>query len=56
MSNLSFNDLAALQLVLKYVSVKDLLISAMNGFADDDNVRAQDNADVCCKAVHSFLE
>ena len=55
MSKISLNELAALRLVLEYVSIKDLLVSAMNGFSQDKDVRSQDNADVCSKAIHSFL-
>ena len=55
MNRVSLNELAALRLVLEYVSVKDLLISAMNGFSQHDDTRSQDNADLCSKAVHSFL-
>ena len=55
MDRVSLNELAALRLVLEYVSVKDLLTSAMNGFAQSEDIRSQDNADLCSKAVHSFL-
>lgn len=55
MDRVSFNELAALRLVLEYVSVKDLLISAMNGFSEKEDNHSQDNADLCSKAVHSFL-
>ena len=56
MNRVNLNDLAALRLVLEYVSVKDLLTSAMNGFAQKEDTRSQDNADLCSKAVHSFLD
>lgn len=55
MNKMSLNDMAALQLVLEYVSVRELLSSAMEGFASKENTHAQDNADLCSKAVHSFL-
>lgn len=55
MNNVSLNELAALQLVLKYVSLKDLLTQAMHGFAQIDTIKARDNADICSKAIDSFL-
>ena len=54
-NKMSLNDMAALQLVLEDVSVRELLSSAMEGFASKENTHAQDNADLCSKAVHSFL-
>lgn len=55
MGNMDLNELAALQLVFKFVSVKDLLSSAMNHFAEQDDTKSKDNADVCYKAIASFL-
>ena len=55
MNGVSLDELAALRLVLECIGVKDLLVSAMNGFAQHDDIRSQDNADLCSKAVHSFL-
>ena len=55
MSKLSLNDMAALSLVLEYVSVKDLLTCAMTTFADKQDTKSQDNADLCYKAINSFL-
>lgn len=48
--------LAALRLVLEFVSVKDLLTSAMSTFAEDDSTKAKDNADLCYKAIATFLK
>lgn len=56
MSKANLNELAALQFVLNYISVKDLLHFAMNGFAECDDIESQDNADLCSKAINSFLE
>lgn len=53
---LSLDELTALKLVLEFVSVKDLLTSAMNGFAEEDTTKAKDNADLCFKAITSFLK
>ena len=55
MKKVSLDELTALRLVLEYVSVKDLLVNAMHGFALNDDVHSQDNADLCSKAIHSFL-
>lgn len=56
MSNISLNELAALQLVFEFVSVKDLLSSAMNHMAESDNINLQDSADTICKAIATFLK
>lgn len=56
MGNMNLNDMAALKLVLEFVSVKDLLSSAMNEFASQDDVKAKDNADLCFKAITTFLK
>lgn len=56
MSNLNLNELAALSLVLEFISTKDLISSAMNQFADQDDIRSKDNADVCFKAIATFLK
>lgn len=51
----NFNEEVALKLVLNYISVKELITSAMNYFAEQTDVRSQDNADVCFKALDTFL-
>lgn len=51
----NLNEQAALQLVLEYMSIKELLASAMNGFAQREDTHSQDNADICCKAIKAFL-
>jgi hypothetical protein len=53
---LSLNEITALKLVLEFVSVKDLLTSAMNNFAEQSDVHSKDNADLCFKAITSFLK
>lgn len=55
MYKMNLNELAALQLVLDYVPLKDLLVSAMNNFAEKEDVRSQENADLCSKAINTFL-
>lgn len=56
MGKITLNEVSALRLVLEYVSVKDLLTCAMTGFAEKQDTRSQDNADLCYKAISSFLE
>lgn len=56
MSNINLNELAALQLVLEFVSVKDLLSSAMNQFAEQEDTHSKDNADVCFQSDCYILE
>lgn len=55
MSNVSLNELAALQLVLKFIPIKELLSSAMDNFAEQDDTKSKDNADLCYKAITTFL-
>lgn len=56
MGKMNLNELAALQLVLEFIPVKDLLSSAMNYMADQEDTHSKDNADVCCKAIATFLK
>lgn len=53
---LSLDELTALKLALEFVSVKDLLTSAMNYFAEQEDTHSKDNADLCFKAITSFLK
>lgn len=53
---LSLDELTALKLVLEFISVKDLLTSAMNSFAENEDIKSRDNADLCFKAITSFLK
>ena len=55
MSNVSLDEMVALKLVLSNVSVKDLIQSAMKGFAESDEVRQQDNVNICSQAINTFL-
>lgn len=56
MGKVSLDELAALRLVLNFVSVKDLLTSAMNGYAEQQDTKAKDNANVCFEAISTFLK
>lgn len=53
---LSLDEQTALKLVLEFVTVKDLLTSAMHYFAESEDVRSKDNADLCFKAITTFLK
>lgn len=55
MSKLNLNELAALQMTLEFIPLKDVLISAMNYMAESENVRDKDNADIIYKATATFL-
>lgn len=55
MLNINQDEVAALQLVLRFVKVKDLLKAAQDGFSLNDNVSSTENADLCYKAISTFL-
>jgi len=55
MNKVSLNELAALTLVLSNVSVKELIQNAMKSFAEDNNTKSQDNANICSQAINTFL-
>lgn len=55
MLNITQKEETALQLVLSFISVKELLKAAEDGFATKDTIRATDNSDLCYKAIESFL-
>ena len=55
MLKINLNELSALEFVLNYISVKDLLTFATLGFAESNTERNQDNADICTKSLQVFL-
>jgi len=55
MCNLSLDEISALRLVLNYMPIKDVLTSAMHYLAEQTDVHSKDNADVCFKAIDTFL-
>lgn len=56
MSNkVSLNELAALKLVLEFISVDELLTTAMNEFASHEDVKSKENERICFEALSSFL-
>lgn len=52
----NINQDVALKLVLNYISLEELLTSAMYYLAEQTDVRSKDNADVCFKAIDTFLK
>lgn len=52
---MNLNEQMALKSVLEFISVADLLQNAMNGFAEQKTTKAEDNADIICKALQVFL-
>lgn len=52
---ISLDELTALKLVLEFIPVKDLLTASMHYYADQVDIHSQDNADLCFKAITSFL-
>ena len=56
MMKVNLNEMAALQLVLEFISVKDLLTATMNDFSEKEDVKSKENADLCFKALESFLK
>lgn len=55
MSANNINDIAALQMLLSFISVKDLVHAAMNGFAEEDSLTGKENADLCFKVIKAYL-
>lgn len=50
------NEVAALQFVLKFVSLEEILISAQKGFDESEKTSKTEKADICRKAVEAFLK
>lgn len=56
MKKVNLNELAALQLVFELISVPELLTAAMNDFSKGTSIKDKENADLCYKALESFLK
>lgn len=56
MLNVNLNEEAALRLVLRFLSVEDLITYAMHGLNDAESPKAKDNANVCFNALEAFLK
>lgn len=56
MLNVNQDEVAALQLVLKFIKLKDLLKAAQDGFSLEESVVATENADLCYKATVTYLK
>ena len=53
--NFSLNEVSALFFVLSFISVDQLLTSAMTGFSTDTSIDSKDKEKICFNALHSFL-
>lgn len=56
MLNVNLNEQAALQLVLQFMSVKELITSAMHTLSESDSPKSKDNANLCFSALEAFLK
>lgn len=54
MKKVNLNELAAL--VFEFISVPELLTAAMNDFSKGTSIKDKENADLCYKALESFLK
>ena len=56
MLNVNLNEQAALQLVLQFMSVKELITFAMYALSEGETVKNKENATVCLNALEAFLK
>lgn len=56
MDKMNLNEIAALSLVLNYIPMKELLQNAMKSFSESENIKSQDNANICSQAINVFLK
>lgn len=49
----NLNEIAAMALVGEFVSVKELLTAAMKGFAEDEDIKSQENGRWWLGSLHS---
>lgn len=56
MKKVNLNELEALQLVFEFISVPELLTAAMNDFSKGTSIKDKENANLCYKALESFLK
>lgn len=55
MLRMSIEEQSALNLVLQFTSVSELLTAAMKGFADEEEtVRSQEKSDLCWKVLKTL--
>ena len=55
MKKVNLNELAALQQVFEFISEPELLTAAMND-SKGTSIKDKENADLCYKALESFLK
>lgn len=51
----NINSVVALQMLLSFISVEELIKAAMNGFAEDDSETGKENADLCYKVLKAYF-
>lgn len=51
----NLNDIAALEFLLSFIQLPDLIKAAMNGFADIPAVKDEENADICYKVLKVYF-
>lgn len=57
MLKLSLEELSALNMILKFVTVEDLIAAAGHGFADrDSSVQSQEKSDLCWKVSKTLRD
>lgn len=55
MLRMSIEEQSALNLVLQFASVSELLTAAMKGFADEEKtIRSQEKSDLCWKVLKTL--
>lgn len=54
MLKLTIEELSALNLLLQFTKVEDLLSAAMHGFANSEENRNQELSDLCWKVLKSL--
>lgn len=54
MLKLTIEELSALNMVLQFTTVKELLTAAMHGFAESEETRNKEVSDLCWKVLKSL--
>lgn len=49
------NEVAAIRLLITFIPLKEIIVAAMHGFAEGNSTKDKENADLCYKALQTFL-
>lgn len=49
------NEVAAMQFLITFIPLKEIVIAAMHGFAEGNSTKDKENADLCYKALQTFF-